>query len=133
MIYEIYPRRERGRWFFNDPTFNITNEELVHGVDTILDIMCAGKRRLTRGIRLHFADEPMPGSVQLNWQEGSETGDWYIATEKKTIGWFCPTLRTYFPQGAPPQLFLKASFLKGDESWESLLRDQQSQDTSCEG
>jgi hypothetical protein len=127
MIHEIYPRRYRGHWLFDDPRHEIVDEEFVYGMDTILDILCAKKRNLSRGIRLAFSNEPLPGSLRLDWRGADAGGDWYIANEIQITGWCCPTLLKYFPEGAPKELYLKISFLKGDESWESLLSSQRSQ------
>lgn len=125
MIHEIYPRRHRGHWLFDDPRLGIVDEELVYGMDTMLDILCAKKRNLSRGIHLAFSDEPLPSSLRLDWRNADAGGDWYIANEIQITGWCCPTLRKYFPAGAPKQLYLKVSFLKADESWESRLSSQQ--------
>jgi hypothetical protein len=126
MIHEIYPRRYRGHWLFDDPRHNIVDEEFVCGMDTILDIMCAKKRQLSRGVRLLFSNQEIPGSMRLDWRREDAGGDWYIANKIQITGWCCPTLRKYFPEGAPKELYLKISFLKGDESWESLLSSQRS-------
>jgi len=101
------------------------DEELVYGMDTMLDILCAKKRNLSRGVHLSFADTPLPDSLRLDWRNADAGGDWYIANEIQITGWCCPTLLKYFPAGAPKELYLKVSFLKADESWESRLSSRQ--------
>jgi len=127
MIHEIFPRRHRGHWLFDDPRLGIVDEEFVYGMDTILDILCAKKRKLSRGIHLAFSDEPLPNSLRLDWRNEDAGGDWYIANEIQITGWCCSTLRKYFPEGAPKELYLKVSFLRADESWESRLSSLQAQ------
>lgn len=109
--YHIFPRRVHGRWFFDDPARNIFNEELVYGMDTILDVLCAGKRRLSQGIGITFSDEPLPDALQLDWvhkELAGAGGDWYRAATINVVGWCCPTLEAYFP-AAPKTLYLKLS------------------------
>ena len=129
MIHEIFPRRHRGHWLFDDPRLGIVDEEFVYGMDTILDILCAKKRKLSRGIHLSFSDKPLPNSLRLDWRNEDAGGNWYIANEIQITGWCCSTLRKYFPEGAPKELYLKVSFLRADESWESRLSSLQAQES----
>ncbi len=114
MIHEIFPRRHRGHWLFDDPRLGIVDEEFVYGMDTILDILCAKKRGLSKGIRLHFSDEEMEHALRLDWVSQEKDGNWYHAKSINIFGWCCPTLLKYFPE-APKALFLKASALRAGE------------------
>jgi len=125
MIHKIQPRRHRGHWLFDDPIHGIVDEEFVYGMDTILDILCAKQRSLSRGVHLLFGDEPIPKSLRLDWRNADAGGNWYVAEfpeNVKITGWCCATLLKYFPEGAPKTLYFRIFSLKKEREAAECLR-----------
>jgi hypothetical protein len=102
-----------GEWVFDDPSTGLIKEELVFGIDTMLDTM-ANIRGLdkTKGFDVAFSSTAMPDyDVKLTKRQeidgnGKLYGTMYYCEEYGIEGWLCPSLYLYFT-AAPDSIYIK--------------------------
>lgn len=102
-----------GEWVFDDPSTGLIKEELVQGIDTMLDTM-ADMRGLdkSKGFDVTFSSTKIPKyDIRLTKMHeidgnGKLYGTMYYCQEFETEGWLCPALYLYFTE-APDNIYIK--------------------------
>jgi hypothetical protein len=94
-------------WVFDDKDKKIFRELMVAGADTLIDFCAQGKKK----IKADFHVAPIKGyQLQLDLVEtGGPPHGWtqYFCPEVNMPIGLCPRLYSFYPKGAPRQLFVR--------------------------
>ena len=98
-------------WVFDAPDVELIAEPFVSGADTILTKLVKStlglEAKAGATFQLIFSAGGFPDyQVKFERQEPEFGGYWY-ATENGDRGWLCPATLRFFPNGHPPELYIK--------------------------
>lgn len=117
---ELQVYRHMGTWVFDAPEHGLEKEPFIEGAERWIDWMIVNGLGFPTGLwntqrcRLEFSAEDFEyAMIRLTWKlAGSFGGDWYVldgsywgSTPPPLIGWLCPALLKYFPDGAPKEIY----------------------------
>lgn len=99
--------RHQGCWVFTDDEHNLKHEALVLGASEMVDRLYAAETgKYTRDpVKAIFSATPFPGAHCATWVRPEEDGNWYTLAGQSA--WLCGSLLSYFPDGAPPLLYVR--------------------------
>jgi len=114
-IFDLYKIDKR--WFFDDPSKNIYQEEFIDGVPEIIEAYVGDKAVTAKIILNDSVPDDASGEIQYHsLHYAGSLGEWtryedtdFDGSEEIVYGegWFCPTFWKYFSKPAPEVLYFR--------------------------
>lgn len=110
-IFTIQPYWLGNTWVFDAPSVHLVSEPFVSGTDAILTKLVQSTLGLEPkagvSFQLIFSANGFPDyQAKFERQEPQYNGYWYT-NKNGDRGWLCPATLLFFPNGHPPELYIK--------------------------
>ncbi len=111
-LHTIQPYWLGRTWVFDASSVGLHAEPFVAGFNAMLtqlaQIHLGIQPETGATFQLIFSAQPFPGVHRRMRRQESEFGGYWYVSDERDWGWLCPAMQSFFPEGLPECLYLKA-------------------------